>query len=289
VLAGASYPEGVVARIYIGETGNWKRRLGEHAGDAQKAFTTHVFVMGSFDPAFDKVDALMLQYKLNDLAEQLDRASIIRGVKPQLQRADRMRTLASQADFADVQRLLPTAGCTILEPRVGGQIVNRNAVDRTATFYRRDARRGGVRESAEPTGWNHREDENVERMPPMAAHLTGGPRENRERYQSPAIYVLEHAGLTAYGYQHAAEFVVLPGSHMRREVMPSFAADQQNMQRRNDLIEARAVADVRGFDDRWRLRFERRLPSAPIAAKVLMGVDLKADAWRPISADPRAS
>jgi hypothetical protein len=47
------------------------------------------------------------------------------------------------------------------------------------------------------------------------------------------------------------------------------------------------VTEVRGFDDRWRLRFGRRLPSAPIAAKVLMGVNLKADAWRPVDADPR--
>jgi hypothetical protein len=125
----------------------------------------------------------------------------------------------------------------------------------------------------------------------MAAAMTepDARREERERQQAPSIFVLEHAGLTAYGYQHGAEFVVLPGSHMRREVMPSFEADVQNMQRRNDLIQANSISEVRGHDDRWRLRFERRLPSAPIAAKVLMGVNLKADAWRPVTADPHAA
>ena len=288
VLAGASYPEGVVERVYIGETNNWPRRCGEHDRDATKDFTSQLFLMGSFDPKFDKVDALMLQYKLNDRAEQLDRASIVRGAKPPMQRADRMRTQASQADFENVQRLLPTVGCAILEPRDGCPVVSRNGYDRAPGFLRRDVRQSRQRDDAERTIRNRGEEENCDRVAPTAGGLPAGPRADRERHQAPAIFVLEHAGLIAYGYQHGAEFVVLPGSHMRREVMPSFAADQQNLQRRNDLIQAHAISDVRGFDDRWRLKFERRLPSASIAAKVLMGVNLKADAWRPVGPDPRA-
>lgn len=292
ILAGASYPGGVVERVYIGETGNWKRRLPEQASDANKAFVTHVFVIGSFDPTFGKSDALALQYKLNERVEQLDRASIIRGAMPPIQHADRMRTLTNQADFADVQRLLPTVGCTILEPRSSNPNASRNRLDRSDTVPHRDrdARWGGVDTNGERANWKGRRRDDFDCMPPNtanAAYALGGRRQQHERHQAPVIFVLEHAGLTAYGYQHGAEFVVLPGSHMRREVMPSFEADQQNMQRRNDIIEARAVADVRGFDDRWRLRFERPLPSAPIAAKVLMGVNLKADAWRPVHSDTR--
>jgi hypothetical protein len=294
ILAGANYPEGVVERVYIGETSNWKRRLPEQAADANKAFVTHVFVIGSFDPKFDKIDALMFQYKLNERIEQLDRASIVRGAMPPVQRADRTRALNNHADFADVQRLLPTAGCMILEPRTGRPIASRNKPDRSDAAPHHDARWRDVGTRVERANWNDRDEDDFERVPPNAARRAGavvapaGRHEDRERRQAPVIFVLEHAGLTAYGYQHGAEFVVLPGSHMRREVQPSFEVDQQNMQRRNDIIEARAVANVRGFDDRWRLRFERPLPSAPIAAKVLMGVNLKADAWRPVDADPRA-
>jgi hypothetical protein len=103
----------------------------------------------------------------------------------------------------------------------------------------------------------------------------------------PSFFVLNHATLTAYGYQHGAEFVVLPGSEMRREPMKSFADDVINKQRRTDIIDARVAAEVRGYHDRWRLTRERRFPSRAIAAKVLMGVNLPSDAWAAVTADPR--
>ena len=65
--------------------------------------------------------------------------------------------------------------------------------------------------------------------------------------------------------------------------MNSFASDAPNLQRREDIISAQAVTGIKGQGDRWTLACERRFPSRSIAAKVLMGVNLRADAWHPVT------
>ncbi len=276
VLVGVDYPEGVITRCYVGETCDVVSRLRRHVSDPEKAFVREAYVIGSLDPAYDKLDVQLLQYRLNEEIERVDRAYIVRGVRPSLPTADAHRTRQAERDFEDVRRLLPSLGCNVLEARIASK-VHANAADAESQNPQRSfAREGRGDREAEPR------DRIAKFQAPQRAREAARPRHD----QRPPLFALTHAGFVAYGYQHGGEFVVLPGSQMRREQMRSFEDDIANQQRRRDIIDAQVVARVKGHDDRWQLTRERRFPSRSIAAKVLMGVNLRTDAWAPVSAEP---
>ena len=117
LLVGSAWPEGAVARCYIGETADIARRLQDHAADPRKGFVSQVFVIGSRDPSFDKLDAQMLQFLLNARIEAVDRAHIVRGVKPALPAMDPTRAEQCEIDLKELRMLLVSAGCYLLETR----------------------------------------------------------------------------------------------------------------------------------------------------------------------------
>ena len=117
VLAGATFPEGIITRCYVGETVDILARINRHATDPQKSFVSEAFVIGSVDPSYDKIDVQLLQHRLNDEIERADRAYIVRGVRPALPQVDSARIAQGDRDFEDVRRLLPSIGCNILESR----------------------------------------------------------------------------------------------------------------------------------------------------------------------------
>ena len=282
LLAGANWPAGNFARCYVGETTDLMSRLKKHANDPTKGFVSEVFVIGTRDQRFDKFDVQFFQFRLNARIEKIDSAHIVRGLKPFLPSGDQFRIKQSEKDFADVRRLMPSLGCNLLEAG-------------TNSFTREDDAQNGL-----PADWRDEPvaetprgvdaDVNVRSHGMANSHApivnrTGQPVTHGNSH--PSFFVLNHASLTAYGYQHGAEFVVLPGSEMRREPMKSFKYDLINKQRRTDIIDAQVAADMKGYQDRWRLTRERRFPSRAIAAKVLMGVNLPSDAWVAVTPDPR--
>jgi hypothetical protein len=288
VLAGVDYPEGIITRCYIGETGDVLGRFKKHAADPEKAFVTEAFVIGSLDQSYDKTDVQLLQHRLNDQIERVDRTYIVRGVRPFLPSCDASRIRQSERDFEDIRRLLPSIGCNILEPRggVGSHTVGGNE----------GSINGHLEVQAESDGFGEpvkgKPDRRAEGDALARRRDAEAPRHDanpRGLGQRPSLFVLTHAGFIAYGYQHGNEFVVLPGSQMRREQMRSFEDDIANQQRRKDIIDAQVVAKVKGHDDRWQLTRERRFPSRSIAAKVMMGVNLRNDAWVAVNADPHTA
>jgi hypothetical protein len=289
LLAGAAWPEGIIARLYIGETVDVATRLKTHAADPRKGFVSDVFVIGSRDPNFDKADVQFLQYRLDRRVEELDRAYIIRGVRPTLPKVDPARFARSESDFTDIRRLLPSVGCNLLEARdcdAADDCVDQNEFVSTYADTR-EIERARPRSAAAPT-WAQTRDRN-DRSIPRANDRRPRVPNGMALESRPSLFVLNHAGLVAYGYQHDAEFVVLPGSQMRRASMRSFEDDAANQQRRKDIVDAQVVVKVKGAQDRWRLTRERRFPSRGIAAKVLMGVNLRNDAWVAVTADARTA
>jgi hypothetical protein len=285
LLAGAAFPEGIVARLYIGETTDLPDRMRRHASDPQKRFVSEAYIIGSYDRAYGKWEVQCLQYHLDRRVEEVDRALIVRGAKPALPKDDTFNSGRTERDFEDVRRLLPSAGCHLLESRnsevarepvdpiefrASGSISRDGGSDRPAYLAGRGADQSKARAYHPPTG-----ERRIQLQGPVG----------EQRGISPSLFVLNHAGFVAYGYQHDAEFVVLPGSQVRRSPMKSFEDDSANMQRRNDIISANVLVKIKGFGDRWRLTRERRFPSRSIAAKCLMGVNLKNDAWLPVTAD----
>jgi hypothetical protein len=292
LLAGAGWPEGIIARCYIGETADVMTRLKRHAADPNKRFVSEVFVIASRDGRFDKTDVQLLQYQLNAWVEKLDRAYIVRGAKPALPKVDPSRQKQSVQDFAEVRRLLPSLGCNLLEARDGA-------------FTRVDAQQNGF--AFDGLDGSIADDHSVEtdfgassRGPHDACAPTISANCGCPEVPSAAIaarrsslFVLKHATFIATGYQDGADFVVLPGSEMRRTEMDSFKRGfkdgASNLQRRKDIEQSQSIAEVKGFSDRWRLIEERRFKSRGIAASVLMGVNLAKDSWIEIRQDTKAA
>lgn len=290
LLAGACWPEGVIGRCYVGETSDLVTRLKNHAGDPNKRFVSEAFVIGSRYEGFDKIDVQLLQYHLNAWIEKLDRAYIVRGARPVLPKVDTSRQIRSERDLDDVRRLLPSIGCNFQEARDDGfarENAQRhrsppNGVDRSI------AADLGV-ETASTAWWG--EDQRTDCAPVANAKDACRKEPNVARASPrPSLFVLNHAGLSASGYQDGAEFVVLPGSQMRRSEQNSFRdgfkEGASNRQRRRDIEQSQVIAKVDGYGDRWRLTKERRFPSRGIAASVLMGVNLAKDSWVEIRRGP---
>jgi hypothetical protein len=293
LLAGAGWPEGIITRCYVGETGDVMARLKRHASDPNKNFVSEVFVIASRDGRFDKTDVQLLQYQLNAWIEKLDRAHIVRGVRPTLPYVDPSRQRQSMQDFAHVRRLLPSLGCNLLEARDG-------------IFTRKDVQQNEF--ASNGLDGSTADDHNGE--PEFVTASGQGPQDacaptispNCDRPEEPSaapaarrssLFVLQHSTFIATGYQDGPDFVVLPGSEMRRTEMESFkngfADGASNRQRRKDIEQSQSIAEVKGYSDRWRLIEERRFKSRGIAASVLMGVNLAKDSWIEIRQDTKAT
>ena len=279
VLTGADSRDGVVTRCYVGETTDLPQRFKKHIADPGKAFVNEAYVIGSLDRDFDKLDVQMLQFRLNEQIESVDRAYIVRGVRPSFPSVNAARAKRSEDDFRDVRRFLPSIGCCILEPRTTEVRLTDNVDDIKQLVHQSSE----SMMSMEHTAQREYASEFLHSRHALDSQSEANPRRGLPR---PAIFSLNHAGFVAFGYQDEGEFVVLPGSQMRRDQMRSFGDDSANKQRRKDIIDAQVTSRVKGFDDRWQLSRERRFPSRGIAAKVLMGVNLNNQAWIAVNANP---
>jgi GIY-YIG catalytic domain len=73
------------ASLYVGETNNVDRRLGEHAADPQKHFAREVFVVHGVNGCrFGKDAAAYLQYHLTEAAEGAGLMTVLKGSPPRL-------------------------------------------------------------------------------------------------------------------------------------------------------------------------------------------------------------
>ena len=279
LLAGATWPEGATARVYIGETRNVVARMQEHLADPTKKFVSEVFIIGSRDTRFEKLDVQLLQYYLNQWTEKLDRAFIVRGVRPSLPKVDLARRKRSEEDLADIRKILPSVGCNVLEPQADPhnnypvRYYPPYSVDRTSKNSRRDPAIHADAGEINPTS--------IKVSVATEASNSSSPITARtdEVGNCVSLYYLRHAGYTASGYRDGTEFVVLPRSQMRRTHMPSFIVGGTNWRRRQDIEHSSVLLDSAAYSDRWELTAELRFPSQGIAASVLMGMNLNKDAW----------
>ena len=231
---------------YIGETGNFGRRILEHAADPSKAFAREVYVVSGFERAwFDKTAAIYLQHRLTGIADNAGLVEVVRGVNPQLLELPSHRRASFDRYVEDAERLLFDAGCRVLQSNFSGHRQMRQAGE-TATAIGPDE-----------TG-------------PMQIGVIATPPPGNE-------LELAYVDLWARGYPAKDGFVVMAGSELRTAVNPS--AQEIVHTRRSELGDAKALAEIPGIRDRLRLLVAVWFPSAAIAAKVVTGAHVNSSKW----------
>jgi hypothetical protein len=306
LLAGGGGPDGPIRKLYIGETGTLRHRLSQHAANPAKAYVSTAYVIASRAQDFNKADVQALQFVIDAEAEQAERVIIDRGVKPMRPELSDERWAAVNRSFADVRRLLVNLGCHVLEPIVS---IPLSLKDRTVSMREKTAGADATCQieasaAADEPGWSPSDDgfhsdhatvDRSDRRRPIdinqfhhgrsllpQGRATAEARALDAAHASRFLYRLNHGGVVAEGYQDAQQFVVIPGSTMRREHAQSFADQKDNITRRSDIFSmgiTRPLPDQPGL---VALTREHRFRTRAIAAKVLVGVNIKADTWVPI-------
>lgn len=241
--------------IYLGETNNLSRRMGEHAADPAKVFAHRVFaVRGVPGFRFTKETAGYLQYTLTISAEQCGVMQVVAGCPPRLPEVDPLELPLLERILTDSKRLLFDAGLPAFEPAPdGGGDVSAAAAIAAETM------------DADETG-------------PMEidVHLPRGGTEFELRYDDT---------IWARGYPVGDRFVVAAGSDIRIVTNPS--ASPVTRGRRAALFDAGVLSPIPGAADRMRLMVDVAFPSMAIAAKVACGAHVDSSKWRAIDPNQR--
>ncbi|MBP0113302.1 MULTISPECIES: hypothetical protein [Bradyrhizobium] len=242
-------------RIYLGETNNLGRRLGEHAADPQKAFVQRVFVVrGAEGFRFTKDTAVYLQYTLTQAAKAGRALQVMAGCPPRLPELDPLDVPLLERILEDSKRLLFDAGLAAFEPSpFSGAHEQIAEIPASETV------------EADETG-------------PMeiGVDLPRGGSEFELRYDDT---------LWAHGYPAGDRFVVAAGSDIRITTNPSASA--VNRARRAALFDAGVLSPIPGASDRMRLTVDVALPSMAIAAAVACGAHVDSSKWRAIDPNQR--
>jgi len=242
-------------RIYLGETNNLGRRMGEHAADPQKAFAQRAYVVRGADGfRFTKDTAGYLQYELTQAAEACGVLQVVAGCPPRLPEFDPLDLPLLERILDDSKRLLFDAGLAAFEPTP----VNASAEQGAAT---------AMSDAAD-----------VDEAGPMeiGVDLPRAGTEFELRYDDT---------LWAHGYPAGDRFVVAAGSDIRITTNPS--ASTVNRARRAALFDAGVLSPIPGASDRMRLMVDVAFPSMAIAAKVACGAHVDSSKWRAIDPNQR--
>jgi hypothetical protein len=252
----ATYVLAGFGRVYLGETSRIGRRLYDHSVDQSKTFATDVFVITKFalDP-LDKMAALYLQAHLTRAAEGARLVTVQKGTGAQVIDPS-LRHAAPYFQMAKIaERLLFDAGCVAFHGNSAAHPIAQ------------------PKDVAEPASPAEIEDDAA----PIEIGVKATPGEAAE-------YQLAYADLWATGYDADDGFVVTSGSELRRVVNQSVNPILHT--RREELADARVIADMPGVWDRQRLTASVWFPSRAIAAKVITGAHVNSSKWVPVI-DPR--
>ncbi|AMA56832.1 hypothetical protein BCCGELA001_11640 [Bradyrhizobium sp. CCGE-LA001] len=231
---------------YIGETGNAGRRLGEHSGDASKAFAREVYVISGYLSAwFDKTTAIYLQYRLTHSALQAGLVDIMMGMRPQVLELPNHKRASLDHVVEHAERLLFDAGCRVLRSNFASQRRKQEPSETDMAMAADDNRPMQI---------------DVMDLPPLGNELE-----------------LDYCDLWARGYPVRDGFVVTAGSEVRSLVNQSVNPILHT--RRAELAAADALSPIPGIQDRGRLRVAVCFPSAAIAGKVLTGAHVNSGVW----------
>lgn len=244
ILAGPS-------TAYVGESGNVAIRLAQHFTDQTKNFATEAFVIGATNErCLDKTVAIFLQHHVSKAIEASALASLTKGKSPQSIELPLWRRSSLEQLALSARRLLFDAGCRALDSN------NPRVLLSAATDF-----------ISEPEGAivDPDEDEALTIGVPLAP-------DGCEEFQ------LIYANIWARGHQYHENFVIHAGSEIRIGINQSVNAIYRK--RRRQLVDARALEPIRGVDDRQRLTVSVACPSAAIAAKVVTGAHVNANAWQ---------
>jgi len=241
--------------IYLGETNNLSRRMGEHAADPAKNFAHRVFaVRGVPGFRFIKETAAFLQYTLTLAAERCGVMRVVAGCLPRLPDIDPLEMPLHERILDDSKRLLYDAGLVAFEPLPGGapDVLGPSAAAPETV----DADEAGPME--------------------IDVHLPRAGTEFELRYDDT---------IWARGYPAGDRFVVAAGSDIRIVTNPS--ASPVNRARRAALFDAGVLSPIPGAVDRMRLMVDVAFPSMAIAAKVACGAHVDSSKWRAIDPNQR--
>jgi hypothetical protein len=224
---------------YIGETGDVKRRFGEHARDSSKSFVREAYVIvgaGKQSELWsDSTTAEYLQYRLTDLAEQAGLVDVVKGVGPRVPKLGKDSLASLEALVRHSQPLLFDAGCRVFRSNCVSQ--RRTVADAESL----------ASDPASPM-----------RIGIIAAPAPGGELE------------LAYGDLWVRGFLHEGKFVVMAGSEVRTSVNAS-AWDWIKDDRSRLSNAEGALMPIPGLEDRERLRVNVEFDCASSAAKVVTG------------------
>jgi len=242
--------------IYLGETNNFNRRMGEHAADPAKAFAYRVCaVRGVPGFRFTKETAGYLQYGLTLAAERSGAMRVVAGSPPRLPEIDPLEMPLHERILEDSKRLMFDAGLLAFEP-VPGRTLDNFIPAAAAAAETIDADEAGPME--------------------IDVHLPRAGTEFELRYDDT---------IWAHGYPAGDRFVVGAGSDIR--IMTNPSSSPVNRARRAALFDAGVLSPIPGAVDRMRLMVDVAFPSMAIAAKVACGAHVDSSKWRAIDPNQR--
>jgi hypothetical protein len=224
--------------VYIGETIDPNRRLGEHARDVSKNFVREACVITGVDAhgnlRFNSTAAKFLQYQLTNRAEQAGLVEVVKGVNPQLPEIDEFDRATFEIFAEDSQRLLFDAGCRVFRSNFESQ---RRAVA--------DIEMVGSDQAGS-----------------MEIGVVGAPLHGSE-------LELSYGDLWARGHFTERGFVVMAGSEIRASVNPS--TWEWVEKDRDELRAAGVLSAIANLQDRERLCVAVQFDSPSSAGKVVTG------------------
>ncbi|EKS29202.1 hypothetical protein [Afipia felis] len=239
--------------IYVGETGNMARRLGEHLADPDKSFANEVFVVsGLAHRWYDKSGPMFLQERLTRLAEAAGFVTVRKDKNPPQTEPTSWHRTTLERIVTDGERLLFDAGCRAFHSNNTKPVAS--LMPALVPSYTLD----------------DEDDENCL----MQIGVSTAPIGSQE-------YELNYCGIWARGYPLGDNFVVAAGSEVRSTINPSARPIVKT--RHEALRDAAALAPITGVEDRLRLTVAVAFHSLNTAAQVVCGAQATARLWQRLS------
>ena len=125
-LAIVTLPLEIVSRLHVGEFTAIIAHLKSRRSDPEKKYSKDsVYAIGSLDRGYDATDARLMQDHLGRHIAQLNQELVVHGARP-TSKGGLFHRRQGQRDFEDVLKMLPSLGCSVLEPREGSRFSSRS-------------------------------------------------------------------------------------------------------------------------------------------------------------------
>ena len=251
-------------RIYVGESGDIRRRLVEHAADPAKAFARDAYVIRASEGVLDKGAISFFQHRLTEAAEKAGLVTVVKGVAPSNVDLPEWRISSLDRLLAAAQPLLFDAGCRAFhgsparEPLVRTAPACDGGQDDEAPAIQPDDNAGG-NDAVGP--------EPVVHNAPVAS-----PAEPRRVFQ------------LAFGEQKATAIagcrgaVVKAGSEVQRTKTGWSRRSMQNL--RNEYLRTGNLLEISGRDDVWQLASDTYFVTLLHAGRFLTFSHRGLELWR---------